>query len=115
MEDSKKEIKWCSKAELSLLILQPSDSIHRLFGFVRDTLHPAVLCVLVFAYVIVVDGTMEDPYDDGDWHMGAALLRRVPGIKMSLPVIAENDDDNKLRQHALAWLVRWFWAPNMFV
>ena len=69
------------------------------FAAVKVLLIP-ILCVAPF-YVWRLDGRMKKP-EDNLWHFGALLLGR-PGV-----------DLEKVKQHALGWLVKGFFLPLMF-
>lgn len=55
------------------------------------------------AYFVLVDRWMVQP-KDGFWHLGMALLGRIGSV-----------DKAVLAQHGLAWLVKLFFLPLMFI
>lgn len=62
---------------------------------------PVVLLASI-SYIVFVDRRMTDPYD-GYWHTGRILLGRWQEL-----------DGAKLREHALAWIIKGFYLPIMF-
>jgi isoprenylcysteine carboxyl methyltransferase (ICMT) family protein YpbQ len=74
-----------------------------IFVYKMLSLFVPVLCVVALPYFVWLDAYLIDP-KDGYWHMGTLLLVRTGRFSWS-----------KVRQHLLAWLVKTFFLPLMFI
>eukprot|EP00457_Paulinella_chromatophora_P006416 gb/GEZN01006434.1/.p1 GENE.gb/GEZN01006434.1/~~gb/GEZN01006434.1/.p1 ORF type:complete len:514 (-),score=33.54 gb/GEZN01006434.1/:124-1542(-) len=81
----------------------------RLFGILFEKAHLLMLYLILFVYLFLVDRSMSDPLDDGNWHTGLWVLQNLPFGNSGYTA-----DTRAIVQHGLAWLVRGFWAPLMF-